>query len=780
MLSDISDSGRKPGYIPDSILEILKDTSCSIQLMTAIVANRNNLPVNTVQEYIANPEQSRQDFLQNPDFSVKNVNELDEIMQDITSCITFRNAPVKPGAGAPGNTDDSGIPYSSDPSSDSEAGQKHVPDSILTILENTSCSIRLMNVVIINLDNLPVKTVREYMANPEQSLQDFLRLPGLGVQCVNELDEILRTYISAMIVNSLDGHSLPDIRQVHQKATGMVRKFCLRLRYPNNIINKKVSPELVSLLEDEQEHHTCSFFNFLKEYDRVISRLRLFEKSDWKTIDEFAMATSGILKKRMSAKGIIPEIEPILRFLMRGEIPTWPMIDTVVAPDKIPYGTLESAGHRDIDVKGIDPGNTDDWSISGLVAEALARLSQKQYDIIKQRYGIGMDRIKTLDKVAGFFDVTRENIRQIQNAALGKMATERMVKTLVAALKHEKIIDDFFSYRKIITRVWARKIYKSLNFEKRLAIDMAYGHFTSFLDDNSIFVETVWVQKQNLHLLDSMSERNTQSIKKRILESLCKQRLPLSLSSIRLEMPDISAQAINDVIIEDMNASIDGDIINAPDLPVSTYCFLILLEAGHEMRLIDIRKRIQQVFDKDLDVGKIRSAMKIDSRMILVGRGTYNIYENLDITPEDIAEIRERTYADLMVNGGFISVKVLFSRLFKKRTRGFRTLPNYYLLLGILHGDARFRTGKGLMAGLASVNSDMEYKTLGQDILLVLSDSAHPMTASEITKKLGNRRPVSYSTVFNTLKKLPGVIKTGQKYCREDGSNADFRNSIAD
>lgn len=53
----------------------------------------------------------------------------------------------------------------------------------------------------------------------------------------------------------------------------------------------------------------------------------------------------------------------------------------------------------------------------------LDRLDKREQAILKYRYGLRGSRVETLETVGKRFDITRERVRQIQNAALGKMRT---------------------------------------------------------------------------------------------------------------------------------------------------------------------------------------------------------------------------------------------------------------------------------------------------------------------------------------------------------------------
>lgn len=61
-------------------------------------------------------------------------------------------------------------------------------------------------------------------------------------------------------------------------------------------------------------------------------------------------------------------------------------------------------------------------NLFGDIGKMLSRLSQKEKDVLMLRYGLGKNgERKTLDEIAGQYNVSRERIRQIENRALSKL-----------------------------------------------------------------------------------------------------------------------------------------------------------------------------------------------------------------------------------------------------------------------------------------------------------------------------------------------------------------------
>jgi len=69
------------------------------------------------------------------------------------------------------------------------------------------------------------------------------------------------------------------------------------------------------------------------------------------------------------------------------------------------------------------------------IREALSRLTPREQEIIRMRFGIDLESTKTLDEIGKKFDLTRERIRQIEKGALKKLANSDMEEILKSFLQ---------------------------------------------------------------------------------------------------------------------------------------------------------------------------------------------------------------------------------------------------------------------------------------------------------------------------------------------------------
>jgi len=69
------------------------------------------------------------------------------------------------------------------------------------------------------------------------------------------------------------------------------------------------------------------------------------------------------------------------------------------------------------------------------IREALTLLTPREEEIIRLRFGIDQKSTNSLDEIGGKFDLTRERIRQIEKAALEKLADSETGEVLKSFLK---------------------------------------------------------------------------------------------------------------------------------------------------------------------------------------------------------------------------------------------------------------------------------------------------------------------------------------------------------
>ena len=73
---------------------------------------------------------------------------------------------------------------------------------------------------------------------------------------------------------------------------------------------------------------------------------------------------------------------------------------------------------------------TDRETLTKKIRDALTVLTPRENEILRMRYGLDHNETLTLDELGREFGITRERIRQIEKAAIEKLAKSSMRETL--------------------------------------------------------------------------------------------------------------------------------------------------------------------------------------------------------------------------------------------------------------------------------------------------------------------------------------------------------------
>jgi RNA polymerase primary sigma factor len=98
------------------------------------------------------------------------------------------------------------------------------------------------------------------------------------------------------------------------------------------------------------------------------------------------------------------------------------MFEEVISLDGTDPDTVLSRADGLADTEEIDPARiVNKESLHSALFGMFAILDERSQEVLRMRFGIGMDTDYTLEEVGQYFDVTRERIRQIQEKALKKL-----------------------------------------------------------------------------------------------------------------------------------------------------------------------------------------------------------------------------------------------------------------------------------------------------------------------------------------------------------------------
>ncbi len=264
----------------------------------------------------------------------------------------------------------------------------------------------------------------------------------------------------------------------------------------------------------------------------------------------------------------------------------------------------------------------------------LSPLKDRAYDVVVSRFGLGneSDR-KTLEAIGEIYGITRERVRQIENAALlavrksdaykaeqatfdelhaiikelgGVVSEEELLKTLAKDPSTQNHIHFYLVLGDAFT-----KHKEDENFEARWSVDdeltktvhNSLKELYENLSDDEIIAENELISRFIDRLKDINEEYKNDEIAKRYL-SLSKKvsRNPLGEWG-KAESSGVKTRGIKD------------------------YAFLMMRKHGSPMHFREVAKAICDTFGKKTHIATCHNELIKDGRFVLVGRGIYALSE---------------------------------------------------------------------------------------------------------------------------------------------------------
>ncbi|WP_168733064.1 sigma factor-like helix-turn-helix DNA-binding protein [Aliigemmobacter aestuarii] len=646
----------------------------------------------------------------------------------------------------------------------SAAAEEETPEAMVkertikALVADSECSVRLRN-AIAGASNLPVGTVAEYMRAPEQSREAFKRIRNLGTKSIEELHELVTDAFSSEGVAEGKGELSEgaqagrQVEEKFQRALAVAQRMIEGLQFPDDVLNQFPSARLKNCLVKAYADHSITFSKLLSSYEEVVRNLRWKGNFGTKSSKELDRLITDVIRSRLSAHRIGEAFASSIRDLLAGR---WIGDESLRAV----------LSYEDVDIlPPLKEQVSLEWgeTVNEIVTNLLNYLAEREREVVKRRYALDGGEPETLEEISRDHDVTRERIRQIEAKALRKMRNKRIIEALSAALDSEDAIEVVFKNRRLVTEEQIASVFKALDPRLRLAIDICYTGLKGFLERESVKTESGWTLEQYLLELPEEPEVFAGSLRQRLVDAILGEALPIRISAIADKFPDISMEELKQELRSSFSAKIDGDELRAaPRLPTYVRYTLILRDAGHALHCKEIRALNHEIFGKDESIQQIGSILGGLDEALIVARGTYDLYENLKLSSDDLKTIRANAHDYLEAREEYVSVKVLFSELFQGSTEKFGADFDYYMLLGILQDDERFDVRRGLMVGLAKFSSSQGFLGLNEEIVSVLTESSRAMSLEEIAAALEGRRDTFLTSIATSLENSPQAVSVGR------------------
>ncbi len=305
-----------------------------------------------------------------------------------------------------------------------------------------------------------------------------------------------------------------------------------------------------------------------------------------------------------------------------------------------------------------------------------SHLQNRASDIILNRHGLNVDgKKKTLEEIGKKYNITRERVRQIEDAAIN------LIKKSDAYKNEQAIFDELKQIIHSLGSIVAEhKLLPAISKDK-----VTQNHINFFLVLGDAFKKHR--EDEHFHTRwsvdDAMADKIHNSLKK-LYATLKDEDLISETEMIKKffdQMKDVADQYRDEEMVKrwlSMSKTIAKNPLgewgkaSSPNIRtrgIKDYAYLVIRAHGSPMHFKEVTDAISKTFGKKAHYATCHNELIRDPRFILVGRGIYALAEwgyKAGIAREVIQDILKREGQPLSKDD--IVTKVMKERYFKKNT----------------------------------------------------------------------------------------------------------------
>ncbi len=264
----------------------------------------------------------------------------------------------------------------------------------------------------------------------------------------------------------------------------------------------------------------------------------------------------------------------------------------------------------------------------------LSNLPERAYDVITNRFGLTDDaQRKTLEAIGQKYGITRERVRQIENAALGLIRKSQVYKDEKGVFEELKkllhTLGGIVSEQELLSHVSKDKLTQN-----HIHLYLTLGDdFTKHKEDDDF--KTRW------SVNEEVAEEVHKSLKNLYSHLSDDELVPESELVARFldEVKNLSEQYKNEEIAKrwlamskTINKNPLGEWGKSTSSSIKTrgikdYAFLMMRKHGSPMHFREVAKAVSSTFNKKCHTATCHNELIKDSRFVLVGRGIYALSE---------------------------------------------------------------------------------------------------------------------------------------------------------
>ncbi|MEK7069374.1 MAG: sigma factor-like helix-turn-helix DNA-binding protein [Patescibacteria group bacterium] len=304
-----------------------------------------------------------------------------------------------------------------------------------------------------------------------------------------------------------------------------------------------------------------------------------------------------------------------------------------------------------------------------------SHLGERASDVIMNRFGLLADgEIHTLEEIGKKYNITRERVRQVEEAALN------LIKKSDAYKGEQAVFDELKSFIQSLGSIVAEH-----DLLPHISKDKAtQNHIHFFLVLGDAFKKHR--EDEHFHTRWSVDDEITDKVHdslKKLFASLKDEDLIPEAEMIKIffdQLKDVTEKYKNEEVAKrwlSMSKKISKNPLgewgkssspNVHTRGVKDYAFLVMRKHGSPMHFKEVADAISKTFGKKTHYATCHNELIKDSRFVLVGRGMYALAEW-----GYKAGIAREVIRDILKNEGPLSKedvvdKVMKERYFKKNT----------------------------------------------------------------------------------------------------------------
>lgn len=276
-------------------------------------------------------------------------------------------------------------------------------------------------------------------------------------------------------------------------------------------------------------------------------------------------------------------------------------------------------------------------NVASAVEKILEGLPERYKDVLIKRYGLkpGVSRC-TLESIGQFYGVTRERVRQIENAA-----KKLILETDVLLLHTKQAVKDLKKAIDSLGGVAAEQDILNQFTDNEDGQD--YLHFILnlsdpfFVEKNKEYKDTIWYTKENSfeafeksikHLYRDIKTDEIlteEDIVGRFVEKIKEHTDDKKL--LKLDVVKKLIEVSKNIGSNQMGHWGRADSRHIHLKGARDYAYLVLKSEEKPLHFSEISEKIVNQFGKEINVATVHNELIKDERFILVGRGKYGLKE---------------------------------------------------------------------------------------------------------------------------------------------------------